>query len=132
MRKAKVEEDIQDSRRWTEGYGIVADRARSQPNTRFVYVADREANIQELMEEAQRRDYVTDYLVHAKHNRNLVGREKLWNSVACQDPLGYIEFMPEATAKRKARKVRQTLYAWRVTLPRKKGKQALEHPDCCA
>jgi hypothetical protein len=125
-RKAKGEDDIKESQRWIEGYGIVADRAQSQPNTRFVYVADREADIQELMEEARRREYAADYLIRAKHNRNLVGGEKLWDSVAGQEPLGYIEFTLEATAQRKARKVCQTLYAQRVTLPKKKGKQALE------
>jgi len=125
-RKAKGEDDIKESHRWIEGYGIVADRAQSQPNTRFVYVADREADIQELMEEARRREYAADYLIRAKHNRNLVGGEKLWDSVARQEPLGHIEFMLEATAQRKARKVRQTLTAQRVTLPKKKGKPALE------
>ena len=125
-RKAKGEEDIKESQRWIEGYGIVADRAQSQPNTRFVYVADRESDIQGLMEEARRRDYAADYLIRAKHNRKLVGGEKLWDSVASQEPLGHIEFILEASPQRKARKVCQTLTAQRVTLPRKKGKPALE------
>jgi hypothetical protein len=104
-RKAKGEDDIKESHRWIEGYGIVADR---------------EADIQELMEEARRRDYAADYLIRAKHNRNLVGGEKLWDSIASQEPLGEIEFMLEASPQRKARKVCQTLYAQRVTLPKKK------------
>jgi IS4 transposase len=78
------------------------------------------------MEEARRRDYAADYLIRAKHNRKLVGGEKLWDSVASQEPLGHIEFILEATSQRKARKVRQTLYTQRVTLPKKKGKPALE------
>lgn len=125
-RKAKGDDDIKESHRWIEGYGIVADRAQSQPNTRFVYVADREADIQELMEEARRRDHVADYLIRAKHNRTLVGGEKLWDSVARQEPLGEIEFILEASPQRKARRVCQTLTAQRVTLPKKKGKPALE------
>jgi hypothetical protein len=125
-RKAKGEEDIKESHRWIEGYGIVADRAPSQPNTRFVYVADREGDIQELMEEARRRDHAADYLIRAKHNRKLVGGQKLWDSVASQTPLGEIEFILEASPQRKARKVCQTLTAQRVTLPKKKGKPALE------
>ena len=55
-----------------------------------------------------------------------MGGEKLWDSVASQEPLGHIEFLLEATAQRKARKVRQTLTAQRVTLPKKKGKPVLE------
>jgi hypothetical protein len=50
----------------------------------------------------------------------------LWDSVASQDLLGHIEFLFEATTQRKVRKVCHTLYAQRVTLPKKKGKQALE------
>ena len=90
-RKPKGEEDICESQRWIEGYGIVADRAQSLPNTRFVYVTDREADIKAVLEEARRRDYAADYLIRAKHNRNLAGGEKLWNSVEKQDPLGDIE-----------------------------------------
>ena len=36
-----------------------------------MYVADRESDIQGLMEEARRRDYAADYLIRAKHNRKL-------------------------------------------------------------
>ena len=125
-RKAKGEADIKEGQRWIEGYGIVADRAQSQPNTRFVYVADRESDIQGLMEEARRRDYAADYLIRAKHNRKLVSGEKLWDSVASQESLGHIEFILEATPQRKARKVTHTLTTQRVALPKKKGKEALE------
>ena len=61
-RKARGEDDIKESHRWIDGYGIMADR---------------EADIQELMEEARRRDYAVDYLIRAKHNRKLVGGQKL-------------------------------------------------------
>jgi hypothetical protein len=44
-RKAKGEYDIKESHCWIEGYGIVADR---------------ESDIQGLMEEARRRDYAAD------------------------------------------------------------------------
>jgi hypothetical protein len=124
--KAKGEEDIKESHRWIEGYGIVADLAQSQPNTRFVYIADRESDIQGLMEEARRRDHAADDLIRAKHNRKLIGGEKPWDSVASQEPLGHIEFILEATPQRKAGKVSQTLTAQRVILPKKKGKEALE------
>jgi hypothetical protein len=55
MRKAKGEENIKESHRWIEGYGIVTDRAQSQPNTRFVYVGDRESDIQGLIRQKKRR-----------------------------------------------------------------------------
>ena len=37
--------DIKESQRWIEGYERVAERARELPETRQVYVADREADI---------------------------------------------------------------------------------------
>lgn len=37
--------DIKESQRWIEGYEQVAERARELPETRQVYVADREADI---------------------------------------------------------------------------------------
>lgn len=127
-RKVQGEPDISESTRWQEGYGVVADRAERNPGTRFVYVADREADIRELLEEARRREYVADYLVRAKHNRKLEAKDqKLWEEVEQQEPLGQIEFLLEANGERKARKVRQTLYAQRVTLKkRRKDEAALE------
>jgi hypothetical protein len=62
-RKAQGEADICESTR----YGVVADMAERNPETRYVYVADREADIRELMEEAQRRGHAADYLIRAKH-----------------------------------------------------------------
>lgn len=124
--KDDPEPDIKESVRWKEGYGIVADRAERMPGTRFVYVGDRESDIRELMNEARRRDYPADYLVRSKHNRNLTDGNKLWLKVAQEQAVGEIEFMLEANGERKARKVVQTLYVLRVTLPKQKGESELE------
>lgn len=124
--------DLKESTRWKDGYTIVADTAERVPGTRFVYVGDRESDIRELMNEARRRHYAADFLLRAKHNRNLAKNDdeeipkKLWDTVAQQEPLGKIEFMLEANGERKPRKVCQTLYAMRVTLPKQKDEEALE------
>jgi hypothetical protein len=52
--------------------------------------------------------------------------QKLWNKAGQQPPLGQIEFVLEANGTRKARKVCQSLYALRATLPKHKGAPALE------
>lgn len=124
--------DLKESKRWQDGYTIVADTAERVPGTRFVYIGDRESDIRELMNEARRRNYAADFLLRAKHNRNLAKNEdeeiprKLWDTVVQQEPLGKIEFMLEANGERKARKVCQTLYALQVTLPKQKDEEALE------
>lgn len=120
-RKPKDEPDVKESLRWLEGYGVLADLAEQTPATRFVYVADREGDLRELMAEAQRRQHAADYLIRARHNRKLASEDdKLWDSVAATPPLGQIEFTLEANGERKARQVRQTLYAQRVTLRRQR------------
>jgi hypothetical protein len=124
-RKPKGEEDVKESIRWKEGYGIVADMAERVSDTRFVYVADREADLRELIQEAYQRQHVADYLVRVKHNRKLEEKDlKLWESVASTTVLGQIEFTLEANGERKARQVRQTLYAQRVKLKKQRKNDA--------
>ena len=50
---------VKESLRWMEGYARVAELAGELPETRLVYVADREADIRELMVRARElRHYV--------------------------------------------------------------------------
>jgi hypothetical protein len=116
-RTAKGEPDIKESVRWLEGYGNVADMAADNPETRYVYVADRESDIRSLMDLAEQRDYAADFLIRASHDRNMEGGGKLWSSLTAENSVGTISFkLPEAKG-RKERMVTQSLYARRVTLP---------------
>ena len=63
--------DTVESRRWIEGYERLAERALALPGTRLVYVADREADILELMQRAHALAHPADYLLRAQHNRCL-------------------------------------------------------------
>lgn len=63
--------DIAESRRWVEGYERLTERAGQLPATRLVYVADREADMLELMQRAHALAYPADYLLRAQHNRCL-------------------------------------------------------------
>jgi hypothetical protein len=112
---------VKESTRWVEGYEIVADLAETVPDTRLVYVADREGDLRALMDAAARRGHPADWLVRAQHDRNTADGDKLWDRLARSEPLGQVEFALPAVPDRPARLVRQTLYREVVTLPKDKG-----------
>ncbi len=109
--------EVRESTRWIEGYERVAEMATEMPSTRLVYVADREADMVELMVHAQALDTPADWLVRAKHNRCLPGGEKLWAHTSAGEALGEIAFTMPSRHGQKAREVRQELWAQRLELP---------------
>jgi hypothetical protein len=124
-RKPKDQPDIKESTRWVEGYEIVADLAETVPDTRLVYVADREGDIRALIDAAARRGTPADWLIRSKHNRQTTTGEKLWERLARSEPVGAVEFTLPAAPDRPARLVRQTLYRQAVTLPAHHGQPAV-------
>lgn len=122
VRKPKGETDITESQRWTEGYERIAELAERLPNTRLVYVADRESDLRELLDRAAKLGYPADVLLRAKHDRILAEGGKLRADVARQGVLGEVEFAMPAARGRTARTVVQTVRAARVTLARHAGK----------
>ena len=112
---------VKESTRWLEGYVIVAELAERVPESRLVYVTDREGDIRALMDLAAERGHPADWLVRAQHNRNTTTGEKLWDRLAWSEPLGEVEFLLPAAPDRPARLVRQTLYRQAVTLPAHHG-----------
>lgn len=89
-------ESILESDRWIEGYERVAETAAVLPETRCIYIADREADIVGLINRAAQLDHPADWLIRSKHNRTLPGGGKLWDSVLEQKPIGDIRFMLDA------------------------------------
>ena len=124
-RKPKDQPDVKESRRWVEGYEIVADWAATVPDTRLVYIADREGDLRALIDAAARRGTPADWLIRSKHNRKTTTGEKLWDRLAQSEPLGEVEFTLPAAPDRPARRVRQTLYRQAVTLPAHHGQPAV-------
>jgi hypothetical protein len=124
-REPKDVPQVKESMRWLEGYEVVADWAAPVPDTRLVYVADREGDIRALMDLAAQRGHPADWLVRATHNRNTASGEKLWDRLAQTEPVGEVEFLLPAVLGRAARWVRQTLYAERVLLPAHGGAPTL-------
>ena len=62
---------IRESLRWTEGHERIAETVLTMPGTRLVYVADREADIAELMQRAHALGSPADWLIRSNHNRCL-------------------------------------------------------------
>lgn len=120
---------IKESTRWIEGYERVAEMAVELPETRLVYVADREADLVALMQRAEELGTPADWLVRAKHNRCLPDGQTLWAHTTQGDALGEISFMlPARGGSQKARKVRQQLWACRVEIP--SGKTEIVSATC--
>jgi len=112
---------IKESVRWSEGYARVAELAAQMPETRLVYVADREADIRELMVRARDLGTPADWLLRSKHNRALPEGGRLWAKVLASPSLGEIRFILPGGRGRTAREVRQALYAQRLTLSDGRG-----------
>ena len=107
---------ITESVRWSESYARVAELAVEVPQTRLVYVADREADIRELMVRARDLGTPADRLLRSQHHRALPGGGRLWARVLGSAPLGEIRFTLPSGRARTARAVHQALYAQRVSL----------------
>ena len=100
-RKPKDPPDVKESTRWVEGYEIVADRAAAVPDTRLVYVADREGDLRALIDAAARRGFPADWLIRSQHNCKTTTCEKLWNRLAQSEPLGeVVTYQPPQVARR--------------------------------
>lgn len=110
-----------ESVRWLEGYERVAELAPQMPNTRLVYVADRECDIHAFMAQAQRLGHPADWLIRATHNRCTDSDQKLWDRLAAAPALGEIRFTLPAAPGRPARLVKQTLRVERITLQPARG-----------
>jgi hypothetical protein len=127
-REAKDEQGersgIVESHRWIEGYERIAERAVELPDTRLVYVADREADILALMQRAHALGNPADWLIRAKHNRKLGAEDgKLWDRLAEAPVLGELRFYLPPRPGRKGRNIVQPVRVLRVSLPAEEGGQ---------
>lgn len=113
--------EAKESARWLEGYERIAELAPQLPETRLVYVADRECDIHAFMAQAQRLHHPADWLIRAAHNRCTDTDVKLWDRLGAASALGEIRFTLPAAPGRLARRVRQTLRVERVTLQPARG-----------
>ncbi|TCM62352.1 hypothetical protein EC844_12580 [Acinetobacter calcoaceticus] len=115
-RKAKDEPDIKESLRWKEGYQRVCELAEDNPETDYVYIADREGDLHDIIELADEKQCSADYLIRAKHSRLLQDGSKLFDITKAENILGQIEFTVSSGHGKPSRKVTQTIYSKRVQL----------------
>lgn len=116
------EEALNEGVRWLEGYERVAECAKRLPETRLIYVADREGDIRALMDRAAKLEHPADWLIRAQHDRVLAeDDEKLMAKVAAQTALGTVEFQLPSSETRESRKVVQQIRVARLTLAAKGG-----------
>ena len=109
--------DIIESQRWLDGYERVAEVAASMPDTRLVYVGDREADMLPLIKKARELGHPADYLVRSRNDRTLPDKTKLWATVLETPTLGELSFVLERRRGQKRREVRQRLHVSRVAVP---------------
>jgi hypothetical protein len=112
--------EVSESQRWIEGYARLAERAGHLPATRLVYVADREADILELMQRAHTLGHPADYLLRAQHNRCCRRAANCGRQFWPQRPWA-ISNSPCPSASTGRRAVRQTLHVRPVDLPDGQG-----------
>ena len=74
-RRKQMPIEAKESHRWIEGLRQARAEARLAPNTHFVCVADSEADIYELLAEAQGEPRELDWIVRACQNRALEGND---------------------------------------------------------
>jgi hypothetical protein len=114
-----------ESYRWLEGYRTACQAASKTPLTQVVCVADCEADIYDLLREAQRQEMPAELLVRAKIDRCLPDKDpaggpneyrKAWNEVASGPVIATRQITLPQTPKRDARDVRLEVRAERLTL----------------
>jgi hypothetical protein len=108
---------VRESVRWCEGYERVGEMADTMPDTRVVYVGDREADIVAMMRRARDLDHPADWLIRSRHNRTVPGGSKLWAQTLDGEPLGEIEFALAARPGQTARVIRQQVWARTMDIP---------------
>jgi hypothetical protein len=111
-----------ESCRWVEGYRRLAEQAGLLPDTRLVYVADREGDFIDLMAQASALGTPVDWLIRSVHNRKVAKQqEKLWEGFGAQHLQGEIHFVLPARKGQKARSVVQDISVRRCQLNAPEG-----------
>lgn len=77
--------EAKESIRWLEGFERCAELGDNLPDTRLVYVADRECDIHEVMVRAQHHSQV-DWLIRAAHNQVISSTCQLLPPLAAAQP----------------------------------------------
>lgn len=88
-----------ESYRWLEGYQSCVEAAKEMSQTRIINVMDREADIYELLELADRNQNCVELVIRAQHNRSLESHERKLFDELKQLPVN-VEIAVEIPAQR--------------------------------
>lgn len=136
----KLPIEKKESIRWLASYQKVDELAKECPKTNLVYIADREGDIIELIDNALNsklnNEHYADIIIRSQHDRLLDEFEehsneqlKIKNKFDKRPVLGEISFYLPRTHDRKARQVTQELRSMTVVLKlhekNKKGSSSL-------
>jgi hypothetical protein len=99
--------------RWLEGYQRISELVEQVPDTQLIYVADRDADIYEVL--AERGQSCAEWLIRAEHDRCLTDGGKLAARLERSPVLAEAEFDLPGTAQRPARRIHQQLRVARLT-----------------
>lgn len=121
-----------ESYRWVRGYKKANKLSKAIPDTRFVYIADREGDIYDIYHETKQEfsHSAADWLIRATFDRSTLdeehpeNRKKLKASVKATSSVGKVTFTVSSGRSRKKREVTQDVFIKQVTLvpPREKAK----------
>ena len=121
-----------ESFKWVEAFRDALKIAKQVPDTKFVCVGDREADIIELFLEAKNTDNKVGFITRAFQNRTVEIRQEnnkiktnLKKASREAKELGQIEFKLPARGEKKARIVRQSLKATTLIIQPPKHKKEL-------
>jgi len=118
--KAKRSIEEKESYRWLDGYQSMNELAKTSP-AQLIYVADRESDIEELLDAAQgQRGHI---LIRARHDRVLEDGDRMWDTVRNSPTIGTQEFVMGARPGHRARTVLQTLRSMKIELPETKDRE---------
>jgi len=129
LRSALPIED-KESWRWIKGYQAVADVQKRNPHIQLVSVADREADIYELFEEALREPDSAKLLVRAKHDRKVHDEQaRLFETLRAKPVAGYQCVQLPRQHNRAKREAKLAIRFASVTLCPPKSKPGLGNLD---
>ena len=121
---APIEE--KESYRWLQSYTKSCEIAKEIPGTQIINITDREADIIEIFEEAQKQEKNekhAQFIIRSQYDRIIeeenpdeVLNKKLRQRLKEAPSMGEIEFTISPTEERKGRKVKQQIKAASVTL----------------
>jgi hypothetical protein len=118
-RQKPIEE--KESFKWLESFKAVERRSEEAPETTWVSVGDREADIYDLFELAASSS--CELLIRGIQNRKTTEEKLLWDSLEEQDPQGIMVVQLPRSGKRRAREARLEIRFKKVDIIKTRSKQ---------